>query len=46
MSARTDGDLIVFFEAPSPERGGELTGAIRRVRITGSDRLSLHGVLE
>lgn len=42
LSGRTDGDLIVFFDAP-PERVGSLTGEIVRVRITGADRLSLHG---
>ncbi len=42
LSGRTDGDLIVFFDAPR-ERTGELTGEIVRVRVTGADRLSLHG---
>ncbi|HZW08637.1 MAG TPA: MiaB/RimO family radical SAM methylthiotransferase [Phycisphaerales bacterium] len=45
LSGRTDGDLIVFFEAPR-ERVGELTGEIVRVRVTGADRLSLHGTVE
>lgn len=42
MSGRTDGDLIVLFDAP----GGEaemLTGSIARVRIDRAERLSLYG---
>jgi tRNA-2-methylthio-N6-dimethylallyladenosine synthase len=42
LSGRTDGDLIVFFEDPVPER---LIGRIVRVRIDRADRLSLHGAL-
>ncbi|MFZ4574443.1 MAG: MiaB/RimO family radical SAM methylthiotransferase [Phycisphaerales bacterium] len=41
-SARTDGDLIVFFDAPQSV-GDDLIGSITRVRITGSEKLSLHG---
>ena len=42
LSGRTDGDLIVFFEAPREAVFG-LTGELVRVRITAADRLSLHG---
>ena len=42
LSGRTDGDLIVFFEAPRAALDA-LTGEIVRVRVTGADRLSLHG---
>jgi tRNA-2-methylthio-N6-dimethylallyladenosine synthase len=41
LSGRTDGDLIVFFDAPAPER---FIGRIVPVRIDRADRLSLHGV--
>lgn len=44
LSGRTDGDLIVFFEA-SREAAARLTGEMVRVRITEADRLSLHGDL-
>ncbi len=44
LSGRTDGDLIVFFEAPREAVAG-LTGEMVRVRITEADRLSLHGVV-
>jgi tRNA-2-methylthio-N6-dimethylallyladenosine synthase len=44
LSARTDGDLIVFLDA-SPADTNSLIGSIRRVRITHADRLSLQGVL-
>lgn len=41
-SGRTDGDLIVFFDAP-PE--SNLAGRIVDVEITAADKLSLHGRL-
>ncbi|HRQ72243.1 MAG TPA: MiaB/RimO family radical SAM methylthiotransferase [Phycisphaerales bacterium] len=44
LSGRTDGDLIVFFEA-TREAAARLTGEMVRVRITEADRLSLHGVV-
>jgi tRNA-2-methylthio-N6-dimethylallyladenosine synthase len=44
LTARTDGDLIVFFNAP-PSRTDDLIGRIVRVRITRADRLNLHGEL-
>ncbi len=42
LSGRTDGDLIVFFDAAKPE---DLIGRIVPVRIDRADRLSLHGVV-
>ncbi len=45
LTSRTDGDLIVLFEA-ARENADDLIGRIVRVRITGADRMSLHGVLE
>jgi len=42
MSSRTDGDLIVFFDAPA-EEARALTGSIATVRVTHADRLSLQG---
>ena len=44
LSSRTDGDLIVFFDAPSAE-AGELVGTIRRVRITTAEQRTLRGEL-
>lgn len=44
LSGRTDGDLIVFFEAPR-EAAARLAGEMVRVRITEADRLSLHGIV-
>jgi tRNA-2-methylthio-N6-dimethylallyladenosine synthase len=44
LSGRTDGDLIVFFDAPDRSRTS-LVGEFVRVRIAGADRLSLHGEL-
>ncbi len=44
LSARTDGDLIVFFDAPS-ERIAALTGTVQRVRIESADRLALYASL-
>jgi tRNA-2-methylthio-N6-dimethylallyladenosine synthase len=45
LSGRTDGDLIVFFDAPAGGRAEDLIGRIVPVRIDRADRLSLHGVL-
>ncbi|MEZ6235359.1 MAG: hypothetical protein R3B68_14315 [Phycisphaerales bacterium] len=44
LSSRTDGDLIVFVDVPADQAEG-LVGTMRRVRVTASDRLSLHGAL-
>ena len=44
LSGRTDTDLIVFFDVPAASRDS-LTGQLARVRISGADRLSLHGEL-
>ncbi|MFM9995987.1 MAG: MiaB/RimO family radical SAM methylthiotransferase [Phycisphaerales bacterium] len=44
LTSRTDGDLIVLFEAPR-ERADDLIGRIVRVRITEADRMSMHGAL-
>lgn len=44
MSGRTDGDLIVFFDAP-PRDAESLIGRILPVRIDRADGLSLHGVM-
>jgi tRNA-2-methylthio-N6-dimethylallyladenosine synthase len=44
LSGRTDGDLIVFFEAKAAT-ADSLVGQIVTVNITDSDRLSLHGRL-
>ena len=44
LACRTDGDLIVFVEAPAA-RARALVGTIARVRITGAANLSLHGEL-
>ncbi len=44
FSARTDGDLIVFFDAPHAA-ADQLIGTIQRVRITRADRLNLHATL-
>ena len=42
LSGRTDGDLIVFFEAPARE-AESLVGTIKPVRITDAERHSLFG---
>ncbi|MCP9874699.1 MiaB/RimO family radical SAM methylthiotransferase [Synechococcus sp. Cruz CV-v-12] len=42
LSARTDGDLIVFFDAPAPAATA-LIGRIVRVRIDRTTNLALHG---
>jgi len=44
LSGRTDGDLIVFFEAPRAQ-AERLIGSIVPVRLDRADRLSLHGSL-
>ncbi|MDX9912091.1 MAG: MiaB/RimO family radical SAM methylthiotransferase [Phycisphaerales bacterium] len=41
MTARTDSDLIVFFDAPA-NRAESMVGSIVRVRVDGADRLALH----
>jgi tRNA-2-methylthio-N6-dimethylallyladenosine synthase len=43
LSGRTDGDLIVFFEAPVDAAPEGIIGRILPVRITSADRLSLFG---
>jgi tRNA-2-methylthio-N6-dimethylallyladenosine synthase len=42
MSARTDGDLIVFFDVPEAQGAG-LVGAIVKVRVETTTALALHG---
>ena len=44
LSARTDGDLIVFLEV-SPDQADALIGRVVPVRVTGADRLSLYAEL-
>lgn len=44
LTSRTDGDLIVLFDAPR-RRADDLIGRIVTVRITAAERLSLHGDL-
>jgi tRNA-2-methylthio-N6-dimethylallyladenosine synthase len=45
LSARTDGDLIVFFDAPAGVAPDALIGSIIRVRIDRAQGLSLHASL-
>ncbi|MDX2017327.1 MAG: MiaB/RimO family radical SAM methylthiotransferase [Planctomycetota bacterium] len=47
LSARTDGDLIVFFDAPARalEAAQAMIGSIVRVRVDRAEGLGLHGVL-
>ncbi len=45
MSARTDGDLIVFFDLPRGTAPDDVTGRVVPVRITGSRPLALDGRL-
>ena len=45
LSGRTDGDLIVFFDAPDGVNAESLAGEIVPVRVERADRLSLHGRL-
>jgi tRNA-2-methylthio-N6-dimethylallyladenosine synthase len=46
LSARTDGDLIVFFDAPvrSLAQAEAMIGSIVRVRVDRAEGLGLHGV--
>ncbi len=46
MSARTEGDVIVFFDAPGGSSPDDLIGRIVRVRIDSSTPLALHGRFE
>ena len=45
LSARTEGDLIVFFDAPEGVAPDALIGTVVPVRIDRSEPLALHGVL-
>ena len=45
MTARTDGDLIVLFDAPSGVAPDDLIGTIQRMRVDTSRPLALHGTL-
>lgn len=51
LSGRTEGDLIVFFDAPGTATGGDaaaaeaLVGRIVPIQIDSADHLSLHGTL-
>ncbi len=45
MAGRTDGDMIVLFDAPPGRSPDELTGALVDVRITEAGALSLFGEL-
>lgn len=45
LSARTDGDLIVFFDAPRGVSPDDLIGTIQRVRIDRAEPLALHASL-
>jgi tRNA-2-methylthio-N6-dimethylallyladenosine synthase len=45
LSGRTDGDLIVFFEAPPGIAAESLIGRMVPVRIERAERLSLHGAV-
>lgn len=45
LSGRTDGDLIVLFDAPTGRAPEDLIGRIVPVRIDRADRLSLHGAV-
>jgi len=45
MTARTDGDLIVLFDAPRGVEPEDLIGTVRAVRVTGSRPLALLGSL-
>ncbi|MBI1189646.1 MAG: radical SAM protein [Tepidisphaera sp.] len=44
LSARTDGDLIVLFDAPPGVTASSLVGRLMRVRISGAGPLWLTGV--
>ena len=43
LSARTDGDQIVLFDAPSDADAGAMVGRIVRVRVHEAVGLSLFG---
>ncbi|MCC6284617.1 MAG: MiaB/RimO family radical SAM methylthiotransferase [Phycisphaerales bacterium] len=45
LSGRTDGDQIVFFDAPAGVDAARLIGRILRVRVERAHRLGLHGVI-
>ena len=45
LSGRTDGDLIVFFDAPDAAAAKRMVGEIIEVEVTEADRLSLRGLL-
>lgn len=45
LSARTDGDLIVFFDCPPDRAPDDFAGTIKRVRIESSKDLGLFGTL-
>lgn len=45
LAGRTDGDQIVFFDAPAGSDAAAWTGRIVRVRINAADRLNLRGEL-
>jgi tRNA-2-methylthio-N6-dimethylallyladenosine synthase len=45
MSARSEGDIIVFFDAPPGKAADDLIGRIVRVVIDRSEPLALHGQL-
>jgi tRNA-2-methylthio-N6-dimethylallyladenosine synthase len=45
LSARTEGDVIVFFDCPPGSSPDDLVGTIRRVRISASGPLALFGAL-
>ena len=43
LSARTEGDIIVFFDAPAGSSPDDLIGRIVRVTIDRAEALALHG---
>lgn len=45
LSARTEGDLIVFFDAPAGVAPDALIGTVVDIQIDRSEPLSLHGVM-
>jgi tRNA-2-methylthio-N6-dimethylallyladenosine synthase len=46
LSARTEGDLIVFFDAPRGRAPDELIGTVVDVKIDRAEPLALHGVVQ
>lgn len=46
LSARTEGDIIVFFDAPAGGSPDDLIGRVVRVRIDRTEPLALHGRAE